>query len=1076
MEEEALPKPVYEYVTTEERTRSVLSEISKHDSIEVDTEATGLDPYTSKISLLQIGVPGKAYVFDVRHDTEHSSVHLDLFKPLLTNKRVLKLLQNAVFDMKLIKLQGGYYIENIYDTMLVEQLFNLGINVRGASLEDLVRKYLGLSMNKQPRNTFENYHQKFEPYQIEYAAGDVAILTLLKDLQEPRLKKERFKNVARLEFEFTKAMCEMELNGITLDVDKWRIMMKKSEGEYIEIGKKLQSQLSVGYGQNVMFGVPIVNVDSPVQLLKSLRSQGINIDNTNAKTLNRFKGVELIDTLLNYRKLSKLLSTYGESLIEKINPVSGRLHTRFQQMVSTGRMSSSDPNLQNIPKKQRFRSCFIAKPGYSLVTADMSGAELRILGNLSEDAIFLDCYARGIDLHTRTASEIFEVPMEEIKSDRRGQAKAINFGLCIIEDTELITNFGIKAIKNVEIGNIVAHDIGSNKIIDKKYMGEKEVFEVKTKFGYSIEVTADHLMKVVDKEGRYVDKKLSDIVIGKDQMCLKLGAKMFPSELYKFKPFIYPCRTNAKNFSVPTELTTEWASFIGLLISEGHLHKDGSGKYNSVQFGMSIKDIEFIDYIDDLFNKLFGTYGKSCDSNIVSYSIASVKLAHWLVSILSFEEGNKTNTIDVPTCVKESPKEIQISFLKTLFEGDGTIFKSDTTFGISYSSKSFTLVKSIQLILLNLGILSKLRSTPDKRYPIRDYYKLDILDTECKLLFMSEIGFITSRKNYKAITNKTFKRSIYNLNISNEKLVALQKTVSISRKEVKNGNIDTCNWYLYNNLNIYKRNYIGNAYFKVLSSYDETIKFINDNNIVTLPITSIESKGIKRVYDISVKDHQYFIANGFIVHNCYGLSKYGLAERLKISENASEDMINKYFDRYSGVKKYLDKSASDAIKKGYTTTVSGRKRFYNIPPFGHPDRKKIQRSVERAAKNAGIQGANADTVKEAMILIVDRLAKSGLDAKLLLTVHDEVVIEARDGHRKEVAHIVSQSLIDGFGKYFNKIPMETDALSGPCWLKGSCENEPAGDGKSCGCCEMVFVADEQYGTKLVCSKCGCPQE
>lgn len=635
---ETIPKPNYEYITNIEDAGRCIEHISRYPMIEIDTETTGFDPYTSKISLVQIGIPDKSYVFDVRSDTEHSSFDISALKPVFTNKTTLKLLQNAVFDMKMLKVHAGYYLENIYDTMLVEQLFSLGLTERGAGLADLVRKYLGLEMTKEPGGTFQNYHQVFEQFQLEYAASDVNILSLIRDMQLPRIQKEGFENVARLEFEFTKPMCEMELNGITIDQDKWRRMMGLIEDDRREALSNIHSMFSKNIVQNVLFNVPVINIDSNQQLLKALSDYGLKLDNTSEPTLKKYKDVPVVGELLKYRKLNKLISTYGESLLEKINPVTGRLHTRFRQMVSTGRMSSSAPNLQNIPKKQRFRSCFIAKPGYSLVTADMSGAELRILGNISEDPVFIDCYANGIDLHTRTASEVFSVSMEQAAlSEHRGKAKAINFGLC------------------------------------------------------------------------------------------------------------------------------------------------------------------------------------------------------------------------------------------------------------------------------------------------------------------------------------------------------------------------------------------------------------------------------------------------------YGLTKYGLADRLKISERDADDMINKYFERYSGVKSYLENAARLAVKHGFTQTVSGRKRFYNVPPFGHPDRAKIQRSVERRAKNAGIQGANADTIKESMILVVDRLEKSGLDAKLLLTVHDEVVIEVRNDQASEASKIVSQSLVDGFGRYFHKIPMETDALTGPCWLKSSCESRNE-EGKKCGSTKMSFAPDDVYGTKLVCSKCGAPQE
>jgi len=1023
IKENSLPKPNYEYITNGEDVGRCIEEILKYKSIEVDTETTGFDPFSKKIVLVQIGIPNKSFVFDPRCDTEHSSVHLDQLKPVLANKDILKILQNAVFDMKMLKVHAGYYLENIYDTMLVEQLFNLGISARGAGLADLVRKYLGLEMTKEPANTFQNYNQKFKPFQIEYAASDVAILTLIKDLQEPRLISEGFENVSQLEFRFTKPMCEMELNGITMDVPKWRLMLKEIEADRDMEQDVIQKLLAENHGQNVMFGAPVININSPPQLLKSLSSYGLSLDGTSEGALSKFKGVPVIDALLKYRKLNKLMSTYGESLIDQINPITGRVHTRFRQMVQTGRMSSSAPNMQNIPKNQKYRSCFIAKPGYSLITADMSGAELRILGNISEDPVFIECYANGIDLHTRTASEIFHVPMEQVKGKMRGSAKAVNFGLCISQDTEIITNSGIKKIKDANIGELIANDLGSNKIIDTKYMGTKEVFKITTRFGYSIEATEDHLMKVINKDGKYIDKKLSAIDTKVDQLCLKINSNLFNTDKYKFENFSVKRVTNYKHFELPTTLTKDWAAFLGIFIAEGCLLKvKGRSKYGVTSFGFSKSaSSEFISKIDILFTKLFKTRLSRTETiEKVHYNINSVLFCEWLYSIFKFNTGLKTDTIFIPECIKISPKDVQIEFLRWLMEGDGTIKKNGNTLKIQYSSKSIKLINDLQLLFLNLGIVSSILEETRKSYAGNFYYVLDIITNKCKKVFIDTVGFVTNYKNDKYIVNSKYIESSYMLRNQNKLLNKMIKSIP---NNLKSNRLyyDT----LYNCIN-YSNNSIGNTSLEKLYQLDDFLRHMHSNDIIALDILSIKSAGLKKVYDISVDKHQYFLANGFIVHNCYGLSKYGLAARLDISEKEADTMITTYFEKYSGVKSYLDNAARNAVKKGYSTTVSGRKRFYNVPPYGHPDRKKKQRSVERAAKNAGIQGANADTI------------------------------------------------IDGFGTYFSKIPMETDALEGPCWLKGSCENDVGG--KECGCSKMIFVEDKKKITKLVCSKCGADQE
>ena len=1068
-----LPKPNYDYITNEDGARKAMSFLANYPTHSIDTETTALDMYEAKISLIQIGVNDKVFVFDVRHETEHSSLHKDVLKPILTSNDHKRILQNALFDMKMIYRHMGFYLSNIYDTMLVEQLLNLGLPGVKVNLPALLLRYLGITMQKEPRLTFQDYNQKFQNFQLEYAANDVVALETIKDLQWSKVQQEGLENVCRLEFEFLVPMAEMEGNGILLDVDRWSSIMVEVKKEMIETGNAVKSILEENQDQSTLFGVSTINIDSNLQLKKALNRYGLNMDNTSVDTLKKHKGVPVIDALLDYRSAQKLISTYSDSLIEKINPHTGRLHTDFKQLVATGRMSSARPNLQNIPKKQKFRSCFIAKEDYSLVTSDMASCELRILGNLSEDPVFLDCFENNIDLHTRTASEIFDVHLDKVTHDMRGIAKNINFGLCVLEDTKVITDKGIKEIKNVNIGEKISHDLGVNEIIDKKFMGEKEVFEIKTKYGYTLEATSDHLIKVIDENGNYIDKKLSNTDINKDYMCIKLGSDLFPKNNYKFDKFSIKRKTIYKHFELPNTLDEDWATFLGLYVSEGHLHKSRCGHYDGIHFGISSEEKDFVNVFDSLLNKLFKKFGKRKrkKENIIVYTINSVLIAEWIKSLFICDFKNKTSTIEVPECVKQSPKKIQAAFIKALFEGDGTIFHRVNYYRVGYYSKSINLMTDLQIILLNFGILSTLYLVSDKRYPNENYYILRII-SKYNHLFMEDIGFLTNHKNNKKIDNRLFIRSCFVFPYQKRRLLRIEnKLRAIKYKTIKNWNNIR---YLHRRINSTSIKGLGNFYLDQFAEYDPFFKFIYDNNIVPLPIKSIKSKGIKKVYDISVDEHQYFLANGFIVHNCYGISPVGLARSLKISKKEAKRMIDKYFERYSGVERYLEKAGKGAILNRYTTTISGRKRYYNLPEYDHPDRKKIQRSIERKGKNANIQGASSDTIKEAMVLLVDRLVKGGYDAKLLLTVHDEVVVEVKEDQKYEVGKIVSQCLIDGFGRYFSLIPMEADSLIGPCWLKSSCENKI--NGVECGNTEMRFVPDDRYGTKLICNKCGAGQE
>jgi len=345
-----------------------------------------------------------------------------------------------VFDYEMLKTNFGIELNRMYDLMLAEQLLYLGLHYK-SSLQHLVSNYLHLNMPKEIGRSFENYNQQYQEYQLRYAANDVSVMKDIYNLQILKLKKDNLLRAARLEFEFIKPMAEMELNGMLLDIPKWRAILDEILVERNKLSIQLSDIFNRTIDQNTLFGVSLMNLDSPSQVIKGLNSLGVSVESTDVKELNKYKKNPVVKLLLEYRKSEKFITTYGEKMIGRIHPLTGRLHTSFKQMVDTGRMSSSDPNLQNIPKEQKYRECFIARPGYKLVTCDMSQAELRILAAYSKDPVFLEAFAQGLDLHTRTAADLFGLSYDEVISDKklddcdpnkknyRGNVKALNFGL-----------------------------------------------------------------------------------------------------------------------------------------------------------------------------------------------------------------------------------------------------------------------------------------------------------------------------------------------------------------------------------------------------------------------------------------------------------------------------------------------------------------------------------------------------------------------------------------------------------------------------------------------------------------------
>jgi len=224
---------------------------------------------------------------------------------------------------------------------------------------------------------------------------------------------------------------EMELAGCLIDVAKWRTIIGASKIERDRCAEEL-NDLLVAAGavpQLTLFGGPAINLNSNAQMVETFRNMGIDLPDTMEATLVKHDH-PAIEKLLEYRSFEKTLSAFGEKFLELINPATGRIHPDFNQLgADTGRFSCTHPNVQQIPATSDFRSCFVAREGYKLITCDYSQAELRILAQLSEDPAFVEAFQSGGDLHQLTASQMYQVPPDQVDKKMRGAAKVINFGL-----------------------------------------------------------------------------------------------------------------------------------------------------------------------------------------------------------------------------------------------------------------------------------------------------------------------------------------------------------------------------------------------------------------------------------------------------------------------------------------------------------------------------------------------------------------------------------------------------------------------------------------------------------------------
>lgn len=414
----------YILIKDQESLKTACENILNSEVVAVDTETTGLDPFTSQIRLIQFATPEHSYIIDC-----FCFEDLSLLNDIFSQPKPIKVFHNAKFDIKMLKYHYNFEFDNIFDSMLASQIISAGVSNKH-NLKDVVARYLNKTIDKSEQRS--DWSGNLSDSQLRYAIEDVKILLPLREKLRQLLIDNKLVKVAKLEFECCIAVSEMELNGCKLDEEKWLAIQNTIEKKHEELSIEIQKQLSDSNNQLSLFeGFSSINLNSSSQLVESLNNMGIKIKDSSEGTLIQFKDQHpVIEKILEYRGLQKALSSYGKNTLEHINKKTKRIHADFNQLrADTGRFSCSNPNLQQIPATEEYRSCFVPEPGNKLVIADYSQVELRILAELSQDSHFIRAFESGEDLHKATASSMFGVPIEQVTKEMRTQAKSINFGL-----------------------------------------------------------------------------------------------------------------------------------------------------------------------------------------------------------------------------------------------------------------------------------------------------------------------------------------------------------------------------------------------------------------------------------------------------------------------------------------------------------------------------------------------------------------------------------------------------------------------------------------------------------------------
>lgn len=429
----------YKLIESEEEARKIRDYFLTKEILSFDTETTSTNAIDAELVGLSFAVEEfKAVYVTVPAEREAAQRMVDIFRPLYEDEHIMKVGQNIKYDYEVLRRYGIEVRGPMFDTMLAHYIVQPELHHNMDYMAETLLGYQTIHIDQLigPRGKGQRSMRDLEPQEVyEYAAEDADVTLRLKNVLEQKLNEVDGEHLFYdIEMPLVPVLAEMELTGVCLDTAALaetgknfnRRLAEYEQKIYAEAGEtfNISSPKQVG---DILFGKMKI-VDKPK---KTKTGQYVTSEEVLTQLRSR---APIVDDILSYRGLKKLLGTYVEALPRLINPRTGHIHTCFNQAITaTGRLSSSDPNLQNIPIRdddgKEIRKSFVPEPGCLFFSADYSQIELRIMAHLSQDEHMLDAFRSGTDIHAATAAKIWHVPVEEVTPEQRKKAKQANFGI-----------------------------------------------------------------------------------------------------------------------------------------------------------------------------------------------------------------------------------------------------------------------------------------------------------------------------------------------------------------------------------------------------------------------------------------------------------------------------------------------------------------------------------------------------------------------------------------------------------------------------------------------------------------------
>lgn len=1017
-------------VTNATELKNAEMHIYQHAVWYVDTEGTNLDPRENMLLLVQLLAGDELFIFDMT-----LLDHVQFYKMFVrgwTSPRITKVMQNARYDIKVLLHTFGknedpkrHLPRNVYDTLFTEKLLFAGIK-QGYGLDDIVLRRLKRTLDKSVRKTFTDFGGSFSQEQLEYAAQDVLVLPHIYQQQCQELQTKNLALVHKDEMSLVPVVALMEYTGMLVDRQYLDDLKPIFEAKIKAANNALQNLfINAGIADEIVFtkdGYYCVNLSSPKQVLEMFHKVGITLPNLNAKTVVKWdfdhrKGAKKYQIDFN-----EYFDEDGE-FVENFGSLENNYLRAYSYFVALNKLYST--YIVGLPEH-------IASDGRIHSNYDQLGTTTGRFAskqpNLQNIPQNTKLAALGIDKSIRAAF---------IAKDRN---VLIN---CVNAESLVATKNGMTKARDVRQGDLVTQEDGTFREVLRTYdNGVRDTLTVTTELGFEITVTPEHRIRIIDNAGNY---------IWRDAQSLKIGDYVAIQPTHHFNNvFQRLCvlkNTHFNTKSMPESFVVDelFAELFGYLVGDGNFNDRG------IKLVVNDQDDDLLSYLKNSTSLIFRQpTAMRHYRGVYEFGVSSVELG----SMFRFIQAKD----HIPEIIWNSPKEVQQAFLRGYFEADGSISIHKGTSVISISSARKKIMQDTQLMLLNLGIYSKLRK---QIFQLGTVWQLTIYEQSNKL-FMETVGFLSERKRSKFI-DKVHVKSHFRY-FPNKKISPPDKADHFRLRNHRNLNRNI-SWDVATTLN----NSYGMDYFIV-------------HGQVYTQITDI-TKSCNHVVDFTIEDTHTYICNGFVNHNCdysgielviiadasgddtlmehledphiyvaqhvlgcadisqenkkqdpykhwrqgakrvsysiaYGVGGKSLAEQLtldlsplniKYSPTDGDKFIRLWKQTFPKAGKWLDKNAHDVLQLGVITDGIGRKRFWDMKYIqSHPSAKWLLLAAQREASNFPVQSLSAHMTKLAMILTHEELdLRRG---RIISCVHDEIIVEASSQYAPEAAHILKKNM------------------------------------------------------------------